>query len=737
MVVAKLKLKLKKYSQKEDSRKKFEVSGLRNKDVRDDFSISLRNRYEALDGLLEDDVDGHWNQVQSIYISLCDEKLGPRRYEHKAWISQETLVKIKERKKMKAMLNDSRSRADKADARERYSTIHKEVKKLLKDDKRKYVEDLAESAEKAAAQGNMKEVYETTKKLTGKFGRAELPVKDATGNSIPGQDAQKTRWEEHFSNLLNRPPPVNPPDIAPADNDLDINCEPPLEEEIISALKLLKSGKAAGGDCIPAEALKADVKTTGKILHSLFDKIWNRERSPKDWKEGHLIKLPKKGDLSNCNNYRGIMLLSVPGKVLSRIILERMKDMVDVSLRGEQAGFRRGRSCADQIATLRMIIEQSLEWNSSLYINFVDYEKAFDSVDRETLWKLLRHYGVPQKIVDIIKESYEGFTCRVVHDGQLTNSFNVNTGVRQGCLLSPFLFLLAIDYIMRTTTLGRTNGIQWTFNSQLDDLDFADDIALLSHSRQQMQDKTAAMTMVSENIGLRIHPGKTKTIRVKSTSQIPIQVNEKPLEEVDSFTYLGSIIDKKGGVTADIRARIGKARQSFATLKPVLRADKLTNRTKLRLFNSNVKSVLLYGCETWCLTQTNGKKIQTFVNGCLRYILKVHYPKRIRNEILWKKTKQEPIEDEIRKRKWRWIGHTLRKPPETIARQALQWTPQGCRKRGRPAQTWKRDLEKEMSSAGLTWTKMSKKAEDRFKWKEIVRGLCPGAEVPAGARRRE
>ena len=252
-----------------------------------------------------------------------------------------------------------------------------------------------------------------------------------------------------------------------------------------------------------------------------------------------------------------------------------------------------------------------------------------------------------------------------------------------------------------------------------------------------MQDKTSAMTMVSENIGLRIHPGKTKTIRVKSTSQIPIQVNEKPLEEVDSFTYLGSIIDKKGGVTADIRARIGKARQSFATLKPVLRADKLTNRTKLRLFNSNVKSVLLYGCETWCLTQTNGKKIQTFVNGCLRYILKVHYPKRIRNEILWKKTKQEPIEDEIRKRKWRWIGHTLRKPPETIARQALQWTPQGCRKRGRPAQTWKRDLEKEMSSAGLTWTKMSKKAEDRFKWKEIVRGLCPGAEVPAGARRRE
>ena len=114
--------------------------------MRNYFIISLRNRYEALDELLEYDVDGHWDQLQSIYISLCGEKLGSRRYEQKAWISQETLIKIKERKKMNATLNDSRSRADKADAREKYSTIHKEVKKLLKDDKRKYDEDLAEKA---------------------------------------------------------------------------------------------------------------------------------------------------------------------------------------------------------------------------------------------------------------------------------------------------------------------------------------------------------------------------------------------------------------------------------------------------------------------------------------------------------------------------------------------------------------------------------------------------------------
>ena len=93
------------------------------------------------------------------------------------------------------------------------------------------------------------------------------------------------------------------------------------------------------------------------------------------------------------------MLLSVPGKVLNRVILNRVKDAVDPQLRDQQAGFRRIRSCADQIASLQIIIEQSLKWNSPLYINFIDYEKAFDSVDRQTLWKLLRHYGIPMKIV--------------------------------------------------------------------------------------------------------------------------------------------------------------------------------------------------------------------------------------------------------------------------------------------------------------------------------------------------
>ena len=168
------------------------------------------------------------------------------------------------------------------------------------------------------------------------------------------------------------------------------------------------------------------------------------------------------------------MLLSTPDKVVNRVLLKRMKETVDPKLRDQQAGFWRNRSCADQIASLRIIVEQSLEWDSPLYINFIDYEKAFDSVDRdnveatETL-RSPREDNLPHDT-----------SCRIAHAGQLSESFEVKTGVWQGCLLSHFLFLLAIDWIAKTTTTGRNNGIQWTLWTQLDDFDFADDLALLS-----------------------------------------------------------------------------------------------------------------------------------------------------------------------------------------------------------------------------------------------------------------
>ena len=273
--------------------------------------------------------------------------------------------------------------------------------------------------------------------------------------------------------------------------------------------------------------------------------------------------------------------------------MERIKAAVDPNLRDQQAGFRRNRSGADQIASLRIIVEQSLEWNSPLYINFIDFEKAFDSVDRETLWKLLRHYRVPEKIISLIQCTYQDMSCRIAHAGQISDSFDVKTGVRQGCLLSPFLFLLVIDWIMRTTTTGRNNGIQWTLWTQLDDLDFAEDLALLSHNHNQMQDKTTRLETISARTGLNINTKKTELMKINTTANTPVTVAGKPIKKVESFVYLGSVVDKQGGTDWDVAARIGKARGAFVMLKNIWASKAIRTRTKLRIFNSNMKSVLL------------------------------------------------------------------------------------------------------------------------------------------------
>ena len=207
----------------------------------------------------------------------------------------------------------------------------------------------------------------------------------------------------------------------------------------------MKSGKASGIDGIQAELLKADLTTATDIMYNLFNAIWKKDEIPGDWLKGLIVKLAKKGDLGNCDNWRGITLLSVPSKVFCKVLLNRIDEELDTILRQEQTGFRKGKGCVDQIFTLRNIIEQSIEWKTPLYINFIDFKKAFDSIHRDTLWKIVKAYGVPDKIVTLMKCFYTKFECTVLLNNKETDWFTVNSGVRQGCIVSPILFLISID----------------------------------------------------------------------------------------------------------------------------------------------------------------------------------------------------------------------------------------------------------------------------------------------------
>nr|KAG5701138.1 hypothetical protein BaRGS_002614 [Batillaria attramentaria] len=456
LVIAAIKIKLKAYRDQADRPShKYNVHSLKESVKTNAFRCELRNRFSALDTLPEETIEEHWHDLRETWTATCREVLRKKTRQHKEWLTSDTWDLITERKRLKDLINHTDDQDDKRDLQAQYWDVNRQVKRSARNDKRNFINDLTEEAETAAGQRNMKRLYEITRTLSGKNNNPTRPVKDKNGQIITKEEDQRT------------------------------STSPPTKTEIIKAIKSLKSGKAAGPDGIPPEALKADIQTSTDMLHPLLRKIWESESVPQDWKKGHLV--------------------------LTRIILERLKTALDKTLREEQAGFRNDRSCTDHIATMRIIIEQSLEWQTPLYSTFVDFQKAFDSVDREVIWKLMSHYGFPPKFVNIIRQLYEDATC------------------------------------------------QWTFSKQLEDLDFADDIALLSHKQQDAQEKLNTVAEEAEKTGLKINISKTEVMRVNHKQHDPIQLHQEDIKEVDKFIYLGKRWKAQSGPTeADLAEEYGR-----------------------------------------------------------------------------------------------------------------------------------------------------------------------------------
>jgi len=340
------------------------------------------------------------------------------------------------------------------------------------------------------------------------------------------------------------------------------------------------------------------------------------------------------------------------------------------------------------------------------------------------LWKILETYGIPGLFIDIIKEIYRDSSSCVINNGQTSEWFPVRTGVRQGCVMSGFLFIVAVDWVMRNATTNKKTGLRWKFTTQLEDLDYADDIALLSSKHQHLQEKTERLRNHAEYIGLQINTDKTKVLRFNSRVANPIKIQGKDIEDVETFTYLGAIVNKTGGSTEDIKHRLGLARNAFAMLSPLWKSKKYSKRTKIKIFNSNVMSVLLYGAEMWKLNISDITRLETFQRNCLRRILNIFWPMKLTNQELYNKSKTCPVGETIRCRRWRWLGHVLRKTSQDNCKVALTWAPEGKRKRGRPKTTWRRSAVAEMGELGWSgWNEAAIAARDREGWRRMLAGL--------------
>jgi len=227
-----------------------------------------------------------------------------------------------------------------------------------------------------------------------------------------------------------------------------------------------------------------------------------------------------------------------------------------------------------------------------------------------------------------------------------------------------------------------------------------------------------------ELAGLHININKTKGMRVNTSNMQKFRPEETEIEEVGSFVYLGSVMSESGGTEEDVASKIKKANGVFVQLYPVWRNLNISKEVKLRIFNTVVTSVLLYACETWKTVNQITRKLQIFVNKCLRRIMNIKWTNKIMDEELWRITHWKSIDNQIKRRKWKWIGHTLRKETGAIKKTALDWNPQGYRRRGRPKRMWRRTIEDEIRSTRRSWNEVKDITEDRNAWKLYMDALC-------------
>ena len=218
--------------------------------------------------------------------------------------------------------------------------------------------------------------------------------------------------------------------------------------EVQWALGSIATNKASGDDGIPAELSQILKDDAVKGLQSICQQIWKTQQWPQGWKWSVLFLIPKRGNAKECSNYCTIAVLSHASKVILKSLQARLQQYVNHELPDIQAGFRKGRGTRDQIANVRWIIEKSRESPKNIYFCFIDYAKAFDCVDHNKLWKILKELGIPDQLTYLLRNLYAGQEVTVRTGHGKTDWFQIRKGVRQGCILSPCLFNLYAEYIM-------------------------------------------------------------------------------------------------------------------------------------------------------------------------------------------------------------------------------------------------------------------------------------------------
>lgn len=473
------------------------------------------------------------------------------------------------------------------------------------------------------------------------------------------------------------------------------------------AIKSLGNDKRGGSDNIEAELLKLGESDISEWMTRLFNEVLATTTVPSQWKSSIIVLLHKKGDKCNINNWRPISLISTIYKVFAKCLLNRLKPILESNQPPEQAAFRRGFSTIDHLHSINQLLEKSREYQITLYFAFIDFTKAFDTIEHDAIWSELKTQGVPIHFIEVLKKLYKNSTAFVKTE-TTGRTFEIKRGVKQGDPLSPALFSAVLEGVFRKLDWDekgiRING-KW-----LSDFRFADDIVVISENPHDIQRMIDDLSYECGKVGLEMNRSKTKMM--SNGHHTDITLNGESLEYVEDFIYLGQLISFKDKNKKETSRRITNGWKQFWNLNHLLKL-RLPMKQKKEIFDSSIISVLNYASQTRTNNQIQLNSLRTCQRSMERSLLNIRRTDRIRSSEIRGMTKFADVVVQSRQLKWDWAGHVARMQDDRWTNIITNWTPlDRTRQVGRQPKRWRDDLCSFRQN-------YQREATDRKNWKRL------------------
>ena len=656
-----------------------------------------------------DTVEECWQNIKSTVLEQAEEVCGktkggkPMIDKETWWWNEEVQKWITQKKKA--------YKAWQKEKNEEKKDEYKEAKKRAKEAVAIAKEEACkEWYEKLDTKEGEQLIYKITKqRATQRRDISEtLVVKDKEGNILTNGEKIKDRWKEYFEMLLNT-------ENEREQLEQGEQCEGPemmiTKQEIKEALKKMKKGKAQGCSGLTVELIKLLEDDGVEMMSELFNKVFEEEKMPSDWQESVIVPIYKqKGDPIDCANYRGIKLLEHLMKAFERILDQRLRKIIEID--NMQFGFRAGRSTTDAVFVVTQVQEKHLEKKKDLFFTFVDLEKAYDRVPREVVYWCLRKKKVTEKLVRVVQATYQDSKTTVSTCHGQTGKFNIDVGLHQGSALSPFLFITVLDVISEHFREGA-----WK------ELLFADDLVVMAESEEELQERWLRWQTGMEKFGLKVNIKKTETM-ASSAREIELNIKDKrgsPLNQVNSFRYLGVTLSEKGGSELAVRARVKAAWNKWRECSGVMHDKKMPIRLKVKIYRTVIRPLILYGAETWVTRGAEERILESTEMRMLRMMKGVTLRDRVRSEELRRELGVTPLIMKVREKRLRWFGHVERREEDNIIRKMSSMEVEGKRPRGRPKKRWRDCIREDMREMNVEENDVA----NRNRWKATTRAADP------------